>query len=198
MGEERDPQTDTTFEEHAEHQQRQHRVARNTWLSGQERTGMHFQGAAANKVCLRVLTRPQPKELENWIPYNPGDRTREKLSLELQTALTEPGSSNSRLVFLKCHSIIIVSKHQQHNRNLQYSTELPQLAAGSGHQLVTVDLEWSVLGMTPITMEETAVREASELAAVKINLPVLDLMQMPYLCPPNLAYIPKPQSQLQD
>lgn len=36
-------------------------------------------------------------------------------------------------------------------------------------------------------MEETAVREASELAAVKINLPVLDLMQMPYLCPPNLA-----------
>lgn len=48
-----------------EHQQRQHRVARNTWLSGQERTGMHFQGAAANKVCLRVLTRPQPKVLTN-------------------------------------------------------------------------------------------------------------------------------------
>lgn len=35
--------------------------------------------------------------------------------------------------------------------------------------------------------EETAVREASELAAVKVNLLVLDLLDMPYLCPLNLA-----------
>lgn len=52
----------------------------------------------------------------DWIPYNPGDRTWEEISLELQTALTEPGSSNSRLVCYSrmrfCHFLLYRNSEQ--------------------------------------------------------------------------------------